>query len=54
MRHHYVTVEKHRHHHTLEELEKLSGATHVYGDKCCDCHYELVGKCPIRPNIGMK
>lgn len=25
-----------------------------YGDKCCDCHYELTGKCPIRPNIGMK
>ena len=20
-----------------------------YGDSCCDCHYELTGKCPIRP-----
>lgn len=25
-----------------------------YGDKCCNCHYELTGKCPIRPGKGMK
>lgn len=25
-----------------------------YGDPCCDCHYELTGKCPIWPPDGMK
>lgn len=20
-----------------------------YGDKCCNCHYELIGECPIKP-----
>lgn len=25
-----------------------------YGDSCCDCHYELVGKCPIRPTGDLK
>ena len=25
-----------------------------YGDKCCDCHYELTGKCPLRPDGKMK
>ena len=24
------------------------------GDNCCDCHYELTGECPIRPNGEMK
>jgi len=25
-----------------------------YGDSCCDCHYELVGECPIRPTGKLK
>ena len=25
-----------------------------YGDQCCDCHYELTGKCPIRPEGELK
>lgn len=25
-----------------------------YGDKCCNCHYELTGKCPIRPGGNLK
>ena len=25
-----------------------------YGDSCCDCHYELTGKCPIRPMGNLK
>lgn len=25
-----------------------------YGDKCCDCHYELTGKCPLHPEGKMK
>ena len=25
-----------------------------YGDKCCNCHYELMGECPIRPEGKMK
>ena len=24
------------------------------GDECCNCHYELTGKCPIRAPEGMK
>ena len=24
------------------------------GDKCCNCHYELTGKCPLRAPEGMK
>ena len=23
-----------------------------HGERCCDCHYELTGKCPIRPPEG--
>ena len=25
-----------------------------YGDSCCNCHYELTGKCPLHPQDGMK
>ncbi len=25
-----------------------------YGDRCCDCHYELTWKCPLHPGKGMK
>ena len=24
------------------------------GDECCNCHYELTGKCPLRAPEGMK
>ena len=24
------------------------------GDECCNCHYELTGKCPLRAQEGMK
>ena len=25
-----------------------------FGDGCCDCHYELTGKCPLRAGEGQK